>query len=115
MCMYKMYTMYMSEYTVKEFRDNVRKALNELDEGGRVTIRRYEKTYRLLSTDLKTVKQSGIEVVTLESPKIIKTPVQAKKAVEQLPKESKKKVRLCKHGNEIGFCFDKKSDRSCRI
>lgn len=64
---YKMYTMYMSEYTVREFRDNIRKALNELDGGGTVTIRRYEKTYRLLSTDLKTVKKSGIEVVTLKN------------------------------------------------
>lgn len=58
--------MYMSEYTVREFRDNIRKALNELDGGGTVTIRRYEKTYRLLSTNLKTIKKSGIEVVALD-------------------------------------------------
>lgn len=97
------------EYTVKQFRDNLRKALNELDSGGRVTIRRYEKVYRVLPTDLKTVKQSGIEVITLESPKIIKSPAQAIKAVKELPKPSDS--GNCKvHGIQLdkrGKCLQK--------
>lgn len=112
--MYILYTMYMSEYTVKEFRDNVRKALNEVDEGGRVTIRRYEKTYRLLSSDLKIVKKSGIGVVSLDKP-IIKTPADAKEVLGKISKPNTRKVKLCKHGNEVGFCFDKRVDRSCKL
>lgn len=43
---------------------------------------------------------------------IIHTPEQAKEAV---PKEAAKpKTKLCKHGNPLGQCMDKRADRSCK-
>lgn len=101
--MYNLYTMYMSEYTVKEFRDNIRKALNEIDSGGRVTIRRYEKTYRLLSTNLKTVKKSGIKVVTLESfDEVSQIPEKAK--VIKLTKDVEKFTKGAIKGASVSLC-----------
>ncbi len=54
-------------------------------------------------------------VVTLDEP-----PKRATKPLEDVltvfPKAKViNKVKLCKHGNPLGECFDRKADRSCKL
>lgn len=52
--MYVMYDMYMiKEYTVSEFRDNMREALNHVEAGGKVLIKRHNKVFAIIEQAAK--------------------------------------------------------------
>lgn len=105
--MHTKYTIYM-QYTISELRTNTRKILNEVDAGERVSIKRYDKIYNLLPSDLRIVKKSGIQVVTLDKPSelkkptvapIIKTQAQAVTAANSIVKDST--MKFCKNNHPI--------------
>ena len=60
------------------------------------------------------------DYIITEAPKPVKTPEDAEKALEKavradLAAADVMGIKLCRHGNPLGACFDKGSDRRCRV
>lgn len=61
--MYIMYTMYMKQYTIADFRANIRIILDSVDSGESVRVVRYDKIYKIS-------QDSGSPVAKYKSPPI---------------------------------------------
>jgi hypothetical protein len=117
------------EYTVTEFRKKTREILNEVDAGKRISIRRYDRLYNLLPTDLKVVKKSGVQVVYKEppvdeekwrlhgnfmtgNPDAAPNPFRVKETIEK--RQAERSVGLCPNGHAIPEGRSKCMGKGCK-
>lgn len=73
------------EYTVTEFRKNIREILNAVDSGAEVKIKRYDREYVIVPT-----RPDSFEQDDLDSTKFKGEPVDGKGARIKIPKVDKK-------------------------
>lgn len=109
--LYKMYTMYMANYTVKDFRANVRKALNEAWAGEGVFIQRHEQIFELRSFNVAD-KPRGLSKPTKSVTQKKLVPKILEPILDNIEKGTNRAVNgLCKaHGTPLddrGRCMQK--------
>jgi hypothetical protein len=107
-----MYIMKVKEYTVAEFRKNTREILNEASTGA-VAIIRYGERFILTKAHAQPSTLHTTVNIPLDLNRMTEEVERRKR--EKLSGSVVKNTKLCKHGWPLGQCFDRKSDRSCKV
>lgn len=106
------------EYSVKEFRDNLRIALDRADDGNDVFVKRHDKRYYLCVEEYyKELLKPDSESVELKLPpiakKVIKTPTEALETVKKIFPQATQQ-HWCKNGHAIPDGYTKCLGKGCK-
>lgn len=105
--MYKLYNVYMEkEYSVKEFRDNMRIALDEAQSGKDVYIKRHDKRFFVCPESyylelLKAPDQETLHAIP-------------EATIENVLARAQPDFSVCKHGSHPKFCKHAKPGKPCK-
>lgn len=109
-----MYTVYMITYNIPEFRKNIRKALNAVDDGEIVAVHRHDTAYLIVPKDKMKM---AMDHFPESAPQKIRSVSQAREGQMKVVNAAidlgqaiakHKSVDTCPHGSAKGFC--KKAD-----